>query len=75
MKPFVFVDWDAIADCANRRALSLTFNFDDLSEQSPLGDLETREMALLMKYRKNLLVNIYMSILAEMEETESKDLL
>jgi len=63
------VNWSAIADCANQRALALTFNFDDLSEQSPLGELETREMANTMEYRKNLLANVYLSVLAELEDS------
>jgi len=65
------VDWAAIAECANQRALALTFNFDDLSEQSPLGELETREMANMMNYRKNLLANVYLSVLAELEDAVS----
>ena len=57
------VDWANIARCANERANERTFNWDD--ECSPLGDLQTREMALMMEYRDNLYVNILMDIVRE----------
>lgn len=47
------VNWSNIADCAQQRADFLTFNWDD--SNSPLGDLETREMARMMGYRQALL--------------------
>ncbi len=57
------VDWANIARCANERASERTFNWDE--ECSPLGDLQTREMALMMEYRDNLYVNILMDIVRE----------
>ena len=47
------VDWANIERCAQLRADLLTFNWDE--SNSPLGDLETREMARMMKYRQTLL--------------------
>ena len=47
------VDWNNIARCAQQRADYLTFNWDE--DNSPLGDLETREMARMMGYRQTLL--------------------
>jgi chemotaxis regulatin CheY-phosphate phosphatase CheZ len=58
------VDWANIARCANERASERTFNWDE--ECSPLGDLQTREMALMMEYRDNLYVNILMDIVREL---------
>ncbi len=58
------VDWANIARCANERASGRTFNWDE--ECSPLGDLQTREMALMMEYRDNLYVNILMDIVREL---------
>jgi len=45
--------WDNVARCADARAQEKTFNWDE--ENSPLGDLETREMARMMNYRQTLL--------------------
>jgi chemotaxis regulatin CheY-phosphate phosphatase CheZ len=59
-----FLDWSNIARCANERASERTFNWDD--ECSPLGDLQTREMALMMEYRDNLYTNILMDIVREL---------
>ncbi len=47
------VDWDNIARCAQQRADAKTFNWDE--ELNPLGELETREMARMMRYRQRLL--------------------
>lgn len=47
------VDWNNVARCAQQRADYLTFNWDE--DNSPLGDLETREMARMMGYRQALL--------------------
>lgn len=47
------IDWNNIARCAQQRADYLTFNWDE--DNSPLGDLETREMARMMGYRQALL--------------------
>lgn len=47
------LDWSNIARCAQARADERTFNWDE--ECSPLGDLETREMARMMCYRQTLL--------------------
>ncbi len=58
------VDWANIARCANERASERTFNWDE--DCSPLGDLQTREMALMMEYRDNLYVNILMDIVREL---------
>jgi chemotaxis regulatin CheY-phosphate phosphatase CheZ len=58
------VDWANIARCANERASERTFNWDE--ECSPLGDLQTREMALMMEYRENLYTNVLMDIVREL---------
>ncbi len=58
------VDWANIARCADERASERTFNWDE--DCSPLGDLQTREMALMMEYRDNLYVNILMDIVREL---------
>lgn len=47
------IDWSNIARCAQQRADFKTFNWDE--DNSPLGDLETREMARMMGYRQALL--------------------
>jgi hypothetical protein len=47
------IDWNNIASCAQKRADEKTFNWDE--ESSPLGELETREMARFMSYRSALL--------------------
>jgi hypothetical protein len=47
------VDWRNIERCAQQRADFKTFNWDE--ECSPLGDLETREMARMMCYRQTLI--------------------
>jgi hypothetical protein len=48
------IDWNNIESCAQRRANEKTFTFDE--ESSPLGDLQTREMARMMRYRQRLLL-------------------
>lgn len=58
------LDWANIARCANERASERTFNWDE--ECSPLGDLQTREMALMMEYRENLYTNVLMDIVREL---------
>jgi len=60
-----YVDWSNIARCANERASERTFNWDE--ECSPLGDLQTREMALMMEYRESLLVNLLWDILSDVD--------
>ena len=57
--------WTNIALCANERAQQRTFNWDE--ECSPLGDLQTREMANMMSYRDSLLVNLIWDILSEID--------
>jgi hypothetical protein len=57
--------WTNIARCANERAQQRTFNWDE--ECSPLGDLQTREMANMMSYRDSLLVNLIWDILSEID--------
>ncbi len=49
----MMVDWKNIERCAQLRADERTFNWDE--ECSPLGDLETREMARMMGYRQTLI--------------------
>ena len=49
----IMLDWNNVALCAQRRADEKTLNWDE--ESSPLGDLETREMAYKMSYRASLL--------------------
>lgn len=49
-------DWDNIAKCADARANEKTFNWDE--ENSPLGDLVTREMARMLSYRCALLEGV-----------------
>ena len=49
----MIVDWDNVARCAQQRADAKTFNWDE--ELNPLGELETREMARMMRYRQRLL--------------------
>jgi hypothetical protein len=44
------VDWLNVANCADKRASLITFSFD--GETSPLGELETREMARAQAYRQ-----------------------
>jgi len=44
------MDWLNIAACADKRASLITFSFDE--ETSPLGELETREMARAQAYRQ-----------------------
>lgn len=50
------VNWENIERCAQTRADLLTFNWDE--DNNPLGDLETREMARMMKYRQALLAAV-----------------
>lgn len=57
--------WANIARCADERAQQRTFNWDE--ECSPLGDLQTREMANMMSYRDSLLVNLIWDILSEID--------
>ena len=57
--------WTNIARCANERAQQRTFNLDE--ECSPLGDLQTREIANMMSYRDSLLVNLIWDILSEID--------
>jgi len=52
----MIVDWANIERCAQTRADLLTFNWDE--DNNPLGDLETREMARMMKYRQALLAAV-----------------
>jgi hypothetical protein len=49
-------DWDNVARCADDRATAKTFNWDE--EDSPLGDLTTREMARMLSYRSALIENV-----------------
>ena len=51
------VDWSNIEHCAQLRADAKTFNWDE--DCSPLGDLQTREMARMMGYRQALIFQIY----------------
>lgn len=44
------MDWLNIATCADKRAMEITFCFD--GESSPLGELETRELAKAQAYRQ-----------------------
>jgi len=50
------VDWKNIEACAQKRADLKTFCWDE--DDSPLGDLETREMARMMTYRQNLIAAV-----------------
>jgi hypothetical protein len=50
------IDWDNIARCADLRASAKTFSWDE--EESPLGDLITREMARMLSYRATLIANL-----------------
>lgn len=47
------VDWKNVEHCAQLRADAKTFSWDE--DDSPLGDLQTREMAKLMGYRQALI--------------------
>lgn len=47
------MDWENIARCAQKRADAKTFCWDE--NDNPLGDLETREMARMMRYRQQLI--------------------
>ncbi len=49
-------DWDNVAACADQRAAAKTFSWDE--EDSPLGDLTTREMARMLSYRSALIENV-----------------
>lgn len=49
-------DWDNIARCADSRASAKTFSWDE--DDSPLGDLTTREMARMLSYRAALIANL-----------------
>jgi hypothetical protein len=51
------VDWLNVAKCADKRASAITFSFD--GESSPLGELETREMAKAQAYRQVFLRYFY----------------
>jgi hypothetical protein len=46
-------DWLNVARCANIRADAKTFNWDE--DDSPLGELITREAARMLAYRKALI--------------------
>jgi hypothetical protein len=48
--------WDNIAKCADARASEKTFSWDE--ENSPLGDLVTREMARMLSYRFALIEGV-----------------
>lgn len=54
------VDWDNIAKCADQRASAKTFSWNE--EDSPLGDLTTREMARMLSYRSALIENVVRSL-------------
>ncbi len=49
-------DWTNVARCADVRAAAKTFSWDE--EDSPLGDLTTREMARMLSYRSALIENV-----------------
>lgn len=51
--------WENVAQCADARAQTKTFNWDE--DSSPLGDLTTREMARMLSYRSALIENIVRS--------------
>lgn len=51
------MDWLNVAKCADKRASAITFSFD--GETSPLGELETREMAKAQAYRQVFLRYFY----------------
>lgn len=50
-------EWENIANCANRRVLEKSFNFD-CEDSGLIGDLETREMAKQQAYRSALLLSV-----------------
>jgi hypothetical protein len=52
------MDWLNVARCADKRASQITFSFD--GETSPLGELETREMARAQAYRQ-VFLNYFLS--------------
>jgi hypothetical protein len=49
-------EWLNVARCADLRAQARTFSWDE--DQSPLGDLITREMARMLAYRCALIENV-----------------
>ena len=55
-------DWLNVARCANMRADAKTFNWDE--DNSPLGDLITREAARMLAYRQALLNAIIADFIA-----------
>ncbi len=55
--------WLNIARCADERANSKTFNWDE--DDSPLGDLITREMARMLAYRCALIQNLLQDVRCE----------
>lgn len=68
-------DWVNIADCANKRVQSKSFNFD-CEDMSLVGDLETREMAKAQAYRESLLMGAYMEVTMELARAlDRKELL
>jgi hypothetical protein len=52
--------WLNIARCAGARADAKTFNWDE--DDSPLGDLITREMARMLAYRCALIENLLQDV-------------
>jgi hypothetical protein len=55
--------WLNIARCADLRAQEKTFNWDE--DQSPLGELITREMARMLAYRSALIENVLEGVRCE----------
>jgi hypothetical protein len=55
--------WLNIARCADLRAQEKTFNWDE--DQSPLGELVTREMARMLAYRCALIENVLETVRCE----------
>lgn len=55
--------WLNIARCADLRAQEKTFNWDE--DQSPLGELITREMARMLAYRCALIENVVSDLRCE----------
>lgn len=55
-------DWLNVARCANIRADAKTFSWDE--DDSPLGDLITRESARMLAYRQALINAVVADFLA-----------
>ena len=55
--------WLNIARCAEIRANAKTFNWDE--DNSPLGDLITREMGRMLAYRCALISNLLQDVCCE----------